>query len=84
MGKIKQINTKNRPYYFLNDMISIEDFDSSLLKIGKKSFKNIGIYHIRYIIIKRIDDCENIFSVNSLYLNFGKADRYIKEIHGNK
>ena len=51
MGSIKQINTKNRPYYFLNDMISIEDFDSSLLKIDKKSFKNIGIYHIRYIII---------------------------------
>ena len=84
MGSIKQINTKNRPYYFLNDMISIEDFDSSLLKIDKKSFKNIGLYHIRYIIIKRIYDCENIFSVNPLFLNFGDADGYIKEIHGKK
>ena len=27
MGNIKQINIKNRPYYFFNDMINIEDFD---------------------------------------------------------
>ena len=64
MENIKQINIKNRTYYFLNDMINIEDFDSSLLKINKKSYKNIGIYNIGYITIKKIDDYENIQSEN--------------------
>ena len=49
MGYIKQINIKNRTYYFFNDMINIKDFNPSLIKIDKKSYKNIGIYHIRYI-----------------------------------
>ena len=64
MENIKQINIKNRTYYFLNDMINIEGFDSSLLKINKKSYKNIGIYNIGYITIKKIDDYENIHSEN--------------------
>ena len=37
MGGIKQIDLKNRTYYFYNDMINIQKFDSSLLKIDKKS-----------------------------------------------
>ena len=41
-------------YYVFNDMISIEDFDSILLRIDKQSFKNVGIYNIGYIIIKRL------------------------------
>ena len=49
MGNVKQINVKNRTYYFFNDMINIKVFDSSLLKIEKKSYKNIGIYNIGYI-----------------------------------
>ena len=32
MGNIKQINMKNRTYYFFNDMINIKYFDSSLIK----------------------------------------------------
>ena len=36
MGKVKQINIKNRTYYFCNDQINLNDFDASLLKIGKK------------------------------------------------
>ena len=46
MGTIKQIDTKNRTYYFYNDIIEIENFDSSLLKIDKKLYKDIGIYNI--------------------------------------
>ena len=49
MGNIKQINSKNRTYCFYNDLINIKDFDSSLLKLGKKSFKNISAYYIGYI-----------------------------------
>ena len=43
MGTIKQIDIKNRTYYFYNDMIDIKTFDSDLLKIDKKSYKDIGI-----------------------------------------
>ena len=68
MVSIKQINIKNRTYYFFNDIINIKNCDSSLLKIGKKSYKNIDIYYIGYIKIKNICDYENIHSVNPLYL----------------
>ena len=55
-----------------------------MLKIDKKPYKNIGIYYIRYITIKRISDYENINSVNSLYLIIGEVDGYIEENDGNK
>ena len=78
MRRIKEINIKNRTYYLFNDLTNIEDFDSSLLKIDKKSFKNIGIYNIGYITIKKIDDYENIYSVNPLDLIIGKVDGFIE------
>ena len=84
MGNINQINIKNHTYYFFNDMISIKDFDSSLLKIGKKSYKNIDIYSTGYITIKKIDNYESLNSANLLYFLIGKADGYIKENNGNK
>ena len=67
MGNIKQINIKNGTYYFSNDMINIKNFDWSLMKVGKRSYKNISIYNIGYITIEKIDDYENISSVNPLY-----------------
>ena len=60
MGVVKQIDIKNRTYYFYNDIIDLKHFDSRLLKIDKKSYRNIGIYNIGYITIRKIDDCENI------------------------
>ena len=65
MGEVKQINIKNRTYYFYNDMINLKYFESNLLKIDKKRYKGIDIYYTGYITIKKIDDCENIHSVNS-------------------
>ena len=53
MGKVKQIETKNRTYYFYNDIINIEGLDSNLLKIDEKSYKGIDIYYIGYITIKK-------------------------------
>ena len=54
MGTTKQINIKNRTYYFYNDIIDLENFDSRLLKTEKKSYKNIGIYNIGYITKKKL------------------------------
>ena len=84
MGEIKQIDIKNRTYYFYNDIIDLKDFDAKLLKIDKKSYKNIDIYYIGYITIKKIDDCENIHSVNPLYLLVNRANGYIEDKNGNK
>ena len=84
MGEVKQINIKNRTYYFYNDIIDIKNFESRLLKIDKKSYKNIGIYKIGYITIKKIDDCENIYSVNPLHLLIAHVNRYIEEKDVNK
>ena len=78
MGEVKQINIKNRTYYFYNDIIDLKNFDARLLKIDKKSYKNIGIYNIGYITIKKIDDYENIYSVNPLYLIIAHASGYIE------
>ena len=79
MGTVKQINIKNRTYYFHNDIIELENFDSSLLKIDKKSCRDIGIYNIGYITIKKICDIKNIYSVNTLYLCINHASGYIEE-----
>ena len=84
MGTVKQINIKTRTYYFYNDIINIKNFESKLLKIDKKSYKNIGIYNIGYITIKKIDDYENIYSVNPLYLTITHASGYIEEKGVNK
>ena len=86
MGQVKQINIKNCTYYFFNDMINIEDFDSNLLKMDKKSYKNIGAQNIGYITTKKslAGDYENIYSVNPLYLIINELDGYIQEENGNK
>ena len=55
-----------------------------MLKIDKKSYKNIDIYYIGYITIKKIDDYESIYSVNPLYLRINHASGYIEEKNGNK
>ena len=79
MDTTKQINIKNRTYYFYNDIIDLENFDAKLLKIDKKSYKDINIYNIGYITKKKIDDCMNINSVNPLYLSITRVNGYIEE-----
>ena len=84
MGVVKQIYIKNRTYYFYNDIIDLKNFDARLLKVDKKSYKDIGIYNIGYITIKKIDNCKNIYIVNPFYLRITHANGYIKEINENK
>ena len=84
MGTIKQINIKNRTYYFYNDIIDFENFDAGLLQIDKKSYKDIGLYNIGDITKKKIGDFENINSFNPLHLNITHANGYIEEKSVNK
>ena len=55
-----------------------------MLKINSKHYKGIDIYYIGYITIKKIGDCENIHSVNPLYLLFNHASGYIEGKNENK
>ena len=50
---IKNINIKNHTYYFFDDIINIKDFDPNNIKIDEKSYKNILIYYIGYVTIKK-------------------------------
>ena len=78
MRKVKQIEIKIRTYYFYNYITNIEEFNSSLLKIDKKSYKGIDVYYIGYITLKKIGGCENIYSVNPLYLIIGEVDGHME------
>ena len=70
MSCIKEIDIKNRTYYFFDDTINIKFFDSNQIKIDKKSNKNLS-----YV---------KISSVDPLYLIIDKADRYIQGNNENK
>ena len=78
MREVKQINIKNRTYYFYNDKIHLKDIEPNLLKVDKKSYKSIDMYYIGYITIKKIVDSESIYSVNPLYLRINHASGYIE------
>ena len=60
MGETKQINIKNKTYYFYNDQINLKDFDGRLLKVDKKNYNEIDIYYIGYVTVKKIANCNNI------------------------
>ena len=84
MGKIKQMNIKNRMYYFYNNQISVIDFDARLLKVDKNNYKEIDIYYTGYVTVKTIANCNNINSVNPLYLMIDKMIGHFEEKSGNK
>ena len=81
MVTTKQMNIKNRSYYFYKDLINIKDFDPNLLKLDKKTSMDIDIYYIRYVTKK---DEYKINIVNSLYLLVNRIDGFIDEKEGDK
>ena len=74
METIKQINNKNRTYYFYNDIIDLDKFDESKIRVDKKDFNDIDIYYLGYEHKKKISECNVINSVNPVYLKI----KYIK------
>ena len=68
MGEVKQINIKSRTYHFYNDMTNLKNFDLKLLKIDWKHYNGIAV-----------GDCENIHSVNPLYLLVNHVSGYIEQ-----
>ena len=68
MKTIKEITIKNRTYYFYNDIINLDEFDESKIKIHKKNFNDIHIYYLGYEHKKKISECNVINSINPLCL----------------
>ena len=68
MGTTKEINIKNRTYYYYNDIIDLDEFNESKIKVDKKDFNEIDIYYLAYEYKKKITECNVIRSVNPLYL----------------
>ena len=84
MGKVKQINIKNRTYYFYNNQINLKDFDARLLKVDKKDYNEIDIYYISYETVKKIANCNNINSVNPLHLMINEMVGHFEGKNENK
>ena len=68
MGTTTKINIKNRTYYYYNDIIDLDEFGESKIKIDKKDFNNTDIYYLGYEYKKKITEYNMIRSVNPLYL----------------
>ena len=66
MALTKQMNIKNRTYYFYNDLIKLFDFDPNMLKLDKKTFKSINIYYIGYV--KKKKNTRLIVQILCIYL----------------
>ena len=82
-NKVKDIDIKNRKYYFFDDIINIKIFYRNNITIDEKSYKNILIYYIAYVTIK-YSKYLKVNSVDPLYLIFGKVNGHFEEINGNK
>ena len=88
-NKVKDVDIKNRTYYFFNDIekinciVKINNFDPNHIKINEKSYKNFLIYYIEYVTIKNSKYIK-INSVSLLHLIFSKVNGCFAEINRNK
>ena len=78
-NKVKDIDIKNRTYYFLDDIINTKNFDLNNIKTDEKSYKNIVIYYIEYVTNKNSKHLK-INSVNPLYLIFNNVNGYFEKL----
>ena len=80
MAITKQVNIKNRTYYFYNDLIKIFDFDPNMLKLDKKT-KHLKAYIFIILDMLQRKECK-INSVNPLYLVIYKIYVLIEKKEG--
>ena len=74
----KQLDIKNRTYYFFNDLINVSNFEPGNLKLDKKSWKDIDIYYIGYNDKNKPSEW-GVDSVNPLYLIVNKVFCFVAE-----
>ena len=82
-NKVKDIDIKNHAYYFFDDIINIKNFDLNKNKIDEKSYRDILVSYIGYVMIKDQKDVK-INNVNPLQLIINKVNGYFEETNTNK
>ena len=66
-NKFKDLDIKSCTLLLYIDFVHVKDFDPNTVKIDEKSYKNIFIYCIGYLMTKDLNYVK-IYSVNPLYL----------------
>ena len=80
----KQLDIKNKTYYFYNDLINVSNFEPGNLKLDKKkTWKDIDIYYIAYVDKNKPSEW-GVKSVNSLYLMVNRVFCFVAEKNGVK
>ena len=79
----KQLDIKNKTYYFYNDLINVSNFEPDNLKLNKKTWRDIDIYYIGYVDKGKPSEL-GVNSVNPLYLIVNKAFCFVGEKDGVK
>ena len=59
-------------------------FWCKVVKSWQKNYKEIGIYYIGYVTVKKIANCNNINSVNPLYLMINEMIGHFEEKNESK
>ena len=75
---VKQLNMKNRTYYFYNDLINALNFEPTNLKLDRKTWKDIDTYYIGYVDKNKLEDWR-VNSVKPLYLIINKIFCIVEE-----
>ena len=83
MVNVKQINIKNRSYYFYNDIINLDEFYGSKIKVDRKKFNDIDTFYLGYECKKKSTECKEINSVNPLYLRIKDMKDHLKKGKGD-
>ena len=78
----KQLNIKNKTYYFYNDLINITNFEASNLKLDKKH-QWVLIFITLFVYVDKKSEW-GVDSVNPLYLMINRIDGFVEEKNSNK
>ena len=78
---IRQLNIKERTYYFYNDLINIKNVNINDLKLDKKGVLGNDVYYVGYITKKPQWD---VNSANPLHLMINRIKGHFKEADGDK
>ena len=77
-SKVKDIDIKNRTYYFFDDIKNKKNLDPNNIKIDEKSYKNLFICYTGYVTIKD----SNYVKIDSL--NPLTKSKYITPVSTNE
>ena len=77
----KQLNIKDRSYYFYKDLINLWNFNERNPKLDKKSWKDFNIYYLGYV---DKNPEWHVNSVNQLYFIVNRVYETISEENGTK